>query len=580
MFSSQLLCPTLREEPSEADVVSHRLMLRGGLIRPLAAGIYTYLPVGLRVFRRVERIVREEMNRAGAQEVYLPVVLPAELWRETGRWDGIGKELLRFKDRSEREYCLGPTHEEVITDLVRREIRSYRDLPKNLYQIQVKFRDEVRPRFGVMRCREFIMKDAYSFDVDDAGADRSYQKMYEAYNRIFSRCGLTFRAVEADTGNIGGSMSQEFMVLAKSGEDELANCTSCDYAANAGKAEAKIADLPPSKPAKSTAPEKKSTPGKKSVEEVSGFLKVQASELLKTLIYKTEKIYLAVVIPGDREVNEAKLQSFLGSEHLALAAAAEILKLTGAPSGFTGPVGLKITKGGIERLIVDRWVREGERYVTGANESDTHYVGVVPGKDFSVKERAAVYRVKDGDLCPKCGAALRLDRGIEVGHIFKLGTKYSEAMKAYFTDPSGKLRPAVMGCYGIGIARTAAAAIEQNHDEAGMIFPPPIAPFDVSIVVVGMEKEALKKEGFRLHDLLSEAGFEVLLDDREASPGAKFKDSDLLGIPVRITVGEKGLSQKKLEVKLRWESKGVFIDPPGVVAWVREKWEKGMRKNV
>ncbi|MFH1262514.1 MAG: proline--tRNA ligase [Pseudomonadota bacterium] len=565
MRFSQLLCPTLREDPAEADVISHRLMLRGGMIRQMAAGIYSYLPLGLRVFRKVERIVREEMNRAGAQEVYLPVVLPAELWRETGRWDSIGKELLRIKDRSEREYCLGPTHEEAITDIVRREIRSYRDLPKNLYQIQVKFRDEVRPRFGVMRCREFIMKDAYSFDVDDAGAEASYAKMFEAYTRIFTRCGLTFRAVEADSGSIGGSMSQEFMVLAKSGEDELVSCSSCSYAANSEKAEAKIPEGALPKPSKNS-PEKKSTPGKKTVEEVSAFLKVQPSDLLKTLIYKTEDKFIAAVVPGDREVNELRLQRHLGSEHIALATAAEVLKITGAPSGFSGPIGLKI-----DRLVVDKFVREGAPYVVGGNEADTHYLNAVPGRDFAVSDRADITRVKDGDLCPRCGGKLRTDRGIEVGHVFKLGTKYSDAMKAHFTDAAGKLKPAVMGCYGIGIARTAAAAIEQNHDDAGMIFPPPIAPFDVTIVVVDFTKETLKNPAVALYEKLMDAGLDVLLDDRILSPGAKFKDADLIGIPVRITVGDKGISQNKLEVKARWEKGGTFIEPSQVIEWVRAK---------
>jgi prolyl-tRNA synthetase len=394
--------------------------------------------------------------------------------------------------------------------------------------------------------------------------------------RIFTRCGLKFRPVQADSGNIGGSMSQEFMVLAKSGEDELASCTKCDYAANSEKAETRIEESHPTKPAKGGSPEKKSTPGKKTVEEVSEFLKVKPSDLLKTLIYKTENVFVAVVIPGDREVNEVKLQRLLGAQHLALATAAEVLKLTGAPSGFSGPVGLKVVAGGIERLIVDRTVPEGGAYVTGGNEADTHYLGVTVGRDFPTGDRGDVYRVREGDSCPKCGAPLRLDRGIEVGHIFKLGTKYSESMKAHFTDAAGKLRPAIMGCYGIGIARTAAAAIEQNHDEGGMIFPPPIAPFDVSIVVVDIAKEPLRDQGMKLHDTFTEAGLQVLLDDRVMSPGAKFKDADLLGIPVRITIGEKGLAQNKLEVKVRWEKTATFIDPGQVMEWVRGKLAGGI----
>lgn len=546
------------------------------MIRQVASGIYSYLPVGLRVFRRVERIVREEMDRAGAQELCMPAVLPGELWKETGRWEGIGKELLRMKDRNGRDYCFGPTHEEVITDIVRREIHSYRDLPKNFYQIQTKFRDEVRPRFGVMRCREFIMKDAYSFDVDDASAEESYRKMDEAYRRIFTRCGLTFRAVEADSGNIGGSLSQEFMVLAKSGEDELVSCSSCSYAANAEKASARIPEDSDANKPESPSPEKKSTPGKKSVGEVSAFLKVKPSELLKTLIYKTEKAFVAVVVPGDREVNEIKLQRFLECDHLVLATAAEVLKATGSPSGFSGPVNLSLSQGGVERLVVESTVREGASYVAGANEADAHFVSVVPGRDFSTKDRAEIRRIVENDLCPKCGSPIRIDRGIEVGHIFKLGTKYSDSMKAHFTDAEGKLSPAVMGCYGIGIARTAAAAIEQNHDAFGIVFPPPIAPFDVSIVVLGIEKEPLRKEGHRLYDLLSDSGMEVLLDDRKMAPGAKFKDADLLGIPVRVTVGEKGMAQGKLEVKLRWEKKASFIDPKEIVSWSQAKLAEGL----
>jgi prolyl-tRNA synthetase len=568
MRFSTLLCPTLKEDPTEAENLSHRLMLRAGMIRQIAAGIYDLLPVGLRVIRKVEGIVREEMNRAGAQELYLPAVQPAELWKESGRWELLGKELLRFKDRNDRDFCFGPTHEEVITDLVRREVRSYRDLPKNLYQIQIKFRDEVRPRFGLMRAREFAMKDAYSFDAEDAGADESYRKMHEAYTRIFKRCGLDFAVVDADSGNIGGSLSQEFMVLASSGEDELIRCLKCGYSANAEKAEGKA---PPPRPAKfPPAPEKKATPGKRTIEEVSEFLAVPAERLVKTLIYKTEKEYVAVLLPGDREVNELKLKSHLNADVLGLASSAEILRLTGVPAGFVGPMGLKLSADGVSRVLSDPLVLEGETYVLGGNAADTHWVGAVAGKDFDLGSRVSLHRARGGDLCPKCGETLRSDRGIEVGHIFKLGTKYSQAMNAVFTDKDGGKKPAIMGCYGIGIGRTAAAAIEQNHDEQGIIFPLALAPFDVAVVCVEWGKENQRNEAERVYRELTEQGFDVLLDDRDFPPGRKFKDIDLLGIPARVTVGEKALAQGKLEVKLRREKTGSMIEPANLVGWIKE----------
>ncbi|MFH1017477.1 MAG: proline--tRNA ligase [Pseudomonadota bacterium] len=568
MRFSTLLCPTLKEDPAEAETPSHRLMLRAGMIRQIASGIYDVLPVGLRVLRKVEQIVREEMNRAGAQEVYLPAVQPAELWKESGRWEALGKEMLRFQDRSEREYCFGPTHEEVITDLVRREIHSYRDLPKNLYQIQVKFRDEVRPRFGLMRCREFVMKDAYSFDADQAGAEESYRRMRDAYTKIFSRCGLNFTVVEADSGNIGGSMSQEFMVLASTGEDELLRCPSCDYSANVEKADGAA---PARRSAKfPKAPEKKPTPGKRSVEEVSEFLGVPPECVVKMLVYKTEEEYVAVLLPGDREANEVRLKAHLNANILGLASGAEILRLTQVPVGFVGPVGLKITKDGIRRVLSDNLIEQGEPYVVGGNAEDTHWVGSVAGKDFDLGTRLNLHRTRGGDLCPKCKTPLHSDRGIEVGHIFMLGTKYSESMKAVFTDKDGASRPAIMGCYGIGIGRTAAAAIEQNNDENGIIFPAPLAPFDVAVVCVDWQRENHRKEAERVYAELQKEGFDVLLDDRDFPPGRKFKDIDLLGIPARVTIGEKALAQGKLEVKTRREPKGTLIDPSALIPWLRE----------
>jgi len=421
------------------------------------------------------------------------------------------------------------------------------------------------------------MKDAYSFDVDDEASERSYQQMYEAYCRIFSRCGLSFKAVEADSGNIGGSLSQEFMVLAPSGEDEILSCTKCDYAANTEKAAAKL------KPATSSAirgkKEKKDTPGKKTVAEVAAFLDVSADRLIKTLLYKTESKYVAVLIPGDREINEAKLKAFLDSTHVSLASSADVRRLTGAPVGFSGPVELKLAPGGIESIVSDTLIQPGEKYVVGANSKDVHWVGVMAGEDFSLGSRVEVHRAREGDLCPRCGGNLKADRGIEVGHIFKLGTKYSEAMEAKFTDADSKRRPAVMGCYGIGIGRTAAAAIEQNHDEKGIIFPPPLAPFDVAVVPVEIGKEELRNEAERVYAELQKAGYDPLLDDREETAGKKFKDMDLLGIPVRITIGQKALSQSKLEVKSRREEKGEFIDPKALMDWVGSELTKQTRRT-
>jgi prolyl-tRNA synthetase len=455
-----MLLPTLRESPADAEVVSHRLMIRAGIIRKVAAGIYNLLPLGLRVIQKVESIVREEMNRAGAQEVLMPFVLPAELWQESGRWNAYGKELLRLKDRHGRDFCLGPTHEEAITDMVRGEVRSYRDLPVNLYQIQTKFRDEIRPRFGLMRGREFIMKDAYSFHADDESAEEEYRNMFDTYSRIFYRCGLAFRAVEAETGIIGGSFSHEFMVLADTGEEAIASCTSCDYAANVERAEIKRPEKKVRRKGKEEPLKKVLTPGMKSVEEVSAFLKVEASKLIKTLIYETDKGTVVALVRGDLEINEAKLKRVLGADFLHLADEEKIKKTTNAPMGFAGPVGMKIP------IFVDFNVMDIENGVTGANEADAHLVGVNPLRDFKAQYgdiRIAVER----DPCPRCVSPLEIRRGIEVGHIFKLGTKYSESMRTTFLDENGKERPIIMGCYGIGIGRTAAAAIEQNHDGNG-----------------------------------------------------------------------------------------------------------------
>ena len=545
MRYSEMFLPTERETPSDAEVVSHRLMLRAGMIRKLTGGIYSYLPLGYRVIKKVERIVREEMDRAGAQEVLLPAVQPAELWQESGRWEQYGKELLRFKDRHDRECCLGPTHEEVITDLVRGEIKTYRQLPKILYQIQTKFRDEIRPRFGVMRCREFAMKDAYSFDADDSGAEISYKKMFEAYNRIFSRCGLKFRAVEADTGNIGGSFSHEFMVIADSGEDALVFCSSCDYAANIEKAEV-------------AAPEKKRiegldhppleevyTPDVKTIEEVCEFLGVPRQRIVKTLIFLADDSPVAVLVRGDEDINEAKLRNYLKCDSLELATDDIIYEVTGSPRGFAGPISMR------SRIIADYSLINMTNSVVGANKKDYHIKNVNMGRDFSVKEFADLRFVTDRDKCPRCGNPLKFIRGIEVGHVFKLGAKYSRAMKAVYLDREGKEKYMVMGCYGIGIGRTVAASIEQNYDDNGIIWPLSIAPFQVIITPVSMNNETLLEAAEKLYRDFSDEGIEVILDDRDERAGVKFNDADLIGIPLRITIGPKRLAEGKVEVKIR-----------------------------
>jgi prolyl-tRNA synthetase len=544
MRTSQLLLPTLREDPGEAETISHRLMLRAGLIRKVAAGIYTYLPLGLRIIRKVENIVREEMNRAGAQELLMPIASPAELWKETGRWDFYGKELLRFKDRHERDFCLGPTHEEVITDLFRREVRSYRQLPLNFYQIQTKFRDEIRPRFGLMRGREFIMKDAYSFDIDEAGAKVSYQKMYDAYTRIFTRCGLTFRAVEADTGLIGGDVSHEFMVLAETGEATVVYSDQGAYAANVERAEV----LPPSEtdPALPRAMTSVETPQRRTVEEVTRFLKISPRQLVKTLLYKTETEIIAVLIRGDHDVNEVKLARLLGVHEVELASPLVVQDVTGAPLGFAGPVGLKRNV----RILADYAIKFTRNVVIGANQADAHLVDANWDRDFKVDQFADLRNAQTGDPSPRGTGTLTLAKGIEVGQVFLLGTKYSKSMNATILDDQGKERLAFMGCYGIGVGRTAAAAIEQNHDDKGIIWPYPIAPFHVHLISLG-QSSAVADATTKLYAALEQAGLEALWDDRDERAGVKFNDADLIGAPFQVIAGDKSLAEGLLEVKIR-----------------------------
>jgi prolyl-tRNA synthetase len=542
MRYSRLFLPTLREDPAEAEVISHKLMVRAGLIRKLTSGVYSWLPLGLRALRKVENIIREEMDRAGAQEIFMPSVQPAELWQESGRWEYYGRELLRFKDRHDRDCCLGPTHEEVITDIVRREVRSYRDLGFNLYQIQQKFRDEIRPRFGVMRGREFGMKDAYSFDADEAGAENSYRSMFDAYTSIFRRCGLNFAPVEADSGPIGGSFSHEFMVLADTGEDAIVSCPSCGYAANTEKAEI---NPPESTAAKSDQERQRvHTPDIRTIEDLKKFLKVSSADLIKTLIYQTGNGPVAVLVRGDHEVNEIKLQNLLDSS-VELAAPTVIEKVTGAPVGFSGPVGLNI------RILGDHAVAAMGQGVVGANEADYHLTHVVPGRDFSVEAYHDLREAMEGDPCPRCQSELTIARGIEVGHVFKLGDKYSRSMKATFLDSDGKEQFIIMGCYGIGTGRTVAAGIEQNHDDNGIIWPMPLAPFEAAVLPLQAQDDEVMQAAEKLYNELINLGVDVLLDDRNERAGIKFKDADLVGVPLRLAVSKKTLAQGQCEFKHR-----------------------------
>ncbi|MBW2505504.1 MAG: proline--tRNA ligase, partial [Deltaproteobacteria bacterium] len=544
MRYSELLLPTLKETPTEAEVASHRLLLRAGFFRKLTSGVYTYLPLGLAAIRKVEQIVREEMNRAGAQELLMPMVQPADLWKESGRWEKYGPELLRFTDRHDRESCLGPTHEEVITDLIRREIHSYRNLPVNLYQIQTKFRDEIRPRFGLMRGREFIMKDGYSFDATEKGAELTYQKMYDAYHRIFKRCGLSFRSVEADTGTIGGSFSHEFMVLADTGEDTLAICKNCSYAANMEKAAVKSSEksdddiglLPL---------EKVETPGKKKVDAVCDFLGISPKELVKTMVYLADGKPIAVLVRGDHEVQPVKLKNMLGAVEVELADERQIFDITGVPSGYLGPIGLNIP------VAADQEVAAMTNFTAGANEKNFHMQNINMSRDFKVSQVEDLRQVTEEDKCPSCDGDLELTKGIEVGHIFKLGDSYSMALNATFQDSSSEEQNFIMGCYGIGVSRTVAAAIEQNHDNNGIIFPLPLAPFQVIVLNLDPRQEEISSAAESLYRQLLQEGIEVLYDDREERPGIKFKDADLIGIPYRVTIGKRFVEEGEVEIRNR-----------------------------
>jgi len=559
MRASQFFISTTKEAPSEAELISHKLMLRAGLIKRLGSGLYTWMPLGLRVLRRVETVVREEMNRAGAIELLMPAVQPAELWEETGRWAQFGPQMLKIKDRHKRDFCFGPTHEEVITDIARREIKSYRQLPLNFYQIQMKFRDEIRPRFGVMRAREFLMKDAYSFHPNKQSLAATYQTMYDAYTKIFTRLGLTFRAVAADTGAIGGSGSHEFHVLADSGEDLLAYCPESDYAANVELAEAVAPVIPRAAPAQ--AMQSVATPGVKTIDEVAAFLKLNVNQTVKTLIVEGTEGPVALLVRGDHVLNDIKAEKIAGVKvPFALANEAAVRTATGCAPGSVGPVGLKIP------VIADRAVAAMSDFVCGANVDGQHLSGINFGRDLPEPVVVDLRNVLAGDPSPDGKGTLKLCRGIEVGHVFQLGSKYSLAMDATYLDEAGKSQPMEMGCYGVGVSRIVASAIEQHHDDKGIIWPKAMAPFLLVIVAIGYAKsEIVKTAADNLYAELKAAGHDVLLDDRDERPGVMFADAELIGIPHRVTVGERGLKDGIIEYQPRLAEAGQAVEPKKIV---------------
>ena len=560
MKASKMFAPTLREVPAEAEIASHKLMLRAGFMRKAASGIYTYLPLAWRSLKKIETIIREEMDAADGQELLMPALQPAEWWQESGRWDVYGKELWRVKDRHDRDFCLGPTHEEVITVTFRNDVRSYKQLPMRLYQIQTKFRDERRPRFGLMRGREFIMKDLYSFDLDEAGLEESYKVMYKAYTNVFNRCGLECRPVEADSGAIGGSGSHEFMALAETGESEILYCDSCDHAATT-EFESRIPDDVPEEEFK--AMEKVATPNCATVEDVADFLGMPINKVVKTMYYKGDDEIIVVLIRGDRKVNEIKLQHYMGCNELVMATDAEVERF-GGKVGYLGPIGIKGVK-----IVADKEVPLMYNVIVGANEEGYHLINVnYKNGDFKIDDVADLREVAAGEQCPCCGGTLHSARGIEVGQIFKLHTKYSEALHAVYTDENGKEVPAVMGCYGIGVGRTLAAIIEQNNDEDGIIWPMAVAPYHVVVVPVNSKDENLANVADNIYRQLLMDKVEVVLDDRKERPGVKFKDADLIGYPLRITIGAKSLEKGVVEVRIRKTKEVVEVPVGEVVEWV------------
>ncbi len=563
MRVSCLYAPTLRETPAEAEIPSHQLMLRAGMIRKAAGGIYTYLPLALRVLKKIETIVREEMNQIDSQELLMPIIQPAEIWQETGRWDVYGEEMFRLRDRHNRNFCLGPTHEEMITTLVRSDVRSYRQLPISLYQIQNKYRDEIRPRFGLMRGREFIMKDAYSFDRDEDGLSISYNKMFDAYTNVFTRCGLNFRPVEADSGAIGGSGSHEFMVIADSGEASIVYCPACDYGANVEKAE-----LHPIVPVEEEAAlplELKDTPQTKTIEAVSAYLNIPPQKTIKAMAYQNENGYVIALVRGDHEVNEIKLINALGCIDLTLANEEKIVEELQSSAGFIGPVGLQGAT-----IVADNTVMELVNAVCGANLPDKHYIQVNPRRDFKADITTDIRLIQENDPCPICGQSVKTARGIEVGQVFKLHTKYSEALQATYLDEKGKEMPMVMGCYGIGVSRTMAAAIEQHNDENGIIWPVPIAPYHVVIIPINSKNEEQMQLAEKICKELTENDVEAILDDRNERAGVKFKDADLIGYPLKIVVGPKTLQEQILEVKVRRTGDVNFLNVENYIEKIQE----------
>ena len=568
MRVSKMFAPTLREVPAEAEVVSHQLLLRAGFMRKSTNGMYSYLPLAWRVLKKIENIVREEMDNAGAQEIMMPIMQPAEIWQESGRWGAYGAEMIRLKDRHNREYCLGPTHEEMVTTLIKGDVRSYRQLPMNVYQIQDKFRDERRPRFGLMRSRDFIMKDAYSFDRDEAGLDVSYKSMYDAYTNVFNRCGLTFRPVEADSGAIGGSGSHEFMVIAESGEAEIVYCTECDYAANVEKAEMHVIEAADEAALERAEVE---TPNCKSIADVCAFLNMPVEKSVKAVAYKSEKGLILCFVRGDHEVNEVKVINTCDVLEVEMADE-NLLVENGTCGGYMGPVGIDPEK---VMVVVDHSVMQMHNFCCGANKEGYHMINVNPGRDFTPTFVADIRLIQEGDPCPHCGGKVAKARGIEVGQVFKLFTKYSAAMNCTFLDENGKENPMVMGCYGIGVSRTMAACIEQNNDKDGMIWPVAIAPYEVLVVPVNTKDEASTAKAEEIYEVLKKAGVEAVIDDRNERPGVKFKDADLIGYPLRVVVGPKTLAEGNIEVKARRTGEVAMLPVDGdYVAAIKEMLAK------
>jgi len=566
---TETLIPTLREAPKEAEAPSHRLLLRGGFIRQLASGVYNFLPLGQRVLTKISQIIREEMFRAGADEVLLPALHPVELWKKTGRYEGLGSDKITLQSRSGQEYILGPTHEEVITDLVAGGIKSYQNLPLILFQIQTKFRDELRPRFGIIRTKEFIMKDAYSFDRDEAGLDASYQKMRQAYEAIFKRLDLPFEIVAADPGLMGGNVSQEFMVESRYGEDRVVRCKKCSRLSSldiASRAKPKVAKIPDSA---AKTPEIFETPDLKTIEEIATHFRIPPEKMVKTLLYVADGKIIAALVTGETELNEGKLRRLAKAEILRMATREEIQKATGAPVGFSGPVGLK----GIP--IYADWDVEGlGNFVTGANEKDRHLKNVRLGRDFNPAEIGDLRFAREGDSCPECGAALEIVTTMELGHIFKLGTRYSEPLGATFVDETGKRKPAVMGCYGIGVGRVMAAIAEEHQDEHGIQWPEAVSPYDVHLITVNESDPKTRAEAERLYQLLNEAGMEVLYDNRPERAGVKFNDADLIGIPLQVILGEKNLKEGKADLKKRRDGKSLLVKLDEVISFMKQDEKK------